>query len=376
MNRTLLHTPEGVKDCYGKEYAIRRLVEEKIHASLLSYGYEDILTPSFEFFDVFSREVGTIPSNELYKFFDKENRTLVLRPDFTPSIARCAAKYFMEEDVPRRFCYHGNVFTNTSALQGKLCEETQMGAELIEDPSVQADAEMIALVVDALRSAGLSEFQISIGQVDFFKGLCEEAGLSTETELALREYISGKNIFAAQELLEQAKTPSEYAEKLLQIGNSFEDHGNFTALRSNVKNERSLRALDRLEDLHRLLEMYGVSEFVSFDLGMLSKYNYYTGIIFKAFTYGVGRPVATGGRYDRLLSHFGKEAAAIGFVVQIDDLIEALSRQKNLPEYEDQRVIVFYDSHDAGQFRKALEEARELRKEGKMVVLTPASAQP
>ena len=104
-NRQLVHTPEGVRDIYGKEYAKKLAVEDFIHKQLNLYGYQDIQTPTFEFFDVFSKEIGTTPSKELYKFFDKEGNTLVLRPDFTPSMARCAAKYFMDEDIPIRFCY-------------------------------------------------------------------------------------------------------------------------------------------------------------------------------------------------------------------------------------------------------------------------------
>lgn len=164
MSRKLVHTPEGVRDIYGDEkerkIVVERLLAEKIHG----YGYRDIQTPTFEFFDVFSKEVGTTPSKELYKFFDKEGNTLVLRPDFTPSIARCAAKYFMDENVPIRLSYQGNTFSNTSNLQGKLKEVTQMGAELIGDASVYADAEMIAMTIEALYHAGLSDFQIKIGR--------------------------------------------------------------------------------------------------------------------------------------------------------------------------------------------------------------------
>ena len=156
MNRQLLHTPEGVRDIYGKEYAAKLGVEEVIRRQFNLYGYQDIQTPTFEFFDVFSREIGTTPSRELYKFFDKEGNTLALRPDFTPSMARCAAKYFMEEDIPIRFCYLGNTFTNTSSLQGKLKEVTQMGAELIGDDSVEADAELIAMLIAASAIGGAS----------------------------------------------------------------------------------------------------------------------------------------------------------------------------------------------------------------------------
>lgn len=90
--KQLLHTPEGVRDLYGKEYAAKLNLQDKLMKSIQLYGYENIQTPTFEFFDVFSEEIGTTSSRELYKFFDKEGNTLVLRPDFTPSMARCAAK--------------------------------------------------------------------------------------------------------------------------------------------------------------------------------------------------------------------------------------------------------------------------------------------
>ena len=371
MSKKLLHTPEGVRDIYGQEYEKKLCVESKIHSVIKSYGYEDIQTPTFEYFDVFSKEVGTTPSKELYKFFDKEGNTLVLRPDFTPSIARCAAKYFCEEQVPIRFSYMGNTFTNTSNLQGKLKEVTQMGAELINDTSVEADAEIISLVIESLKNAGLERFQVSIGEVEYFKGICEEAGLDEETEYDLRACISGKNYFAAQELLNERNVSEPYRSILLQVADMF---GNMTSLaeaKALVKNNRSLAAIERLEKLYEVLKLYGTEEYVSFDLGMLSKYNYYTGVIFKAYTYGVGDAVVKGGRYNNLLKQFGKDAPAIGFVVVIDDILEALSRQKVCPQLPAQKVKVTYKAGDSKHFQEKLLEVRALREKGIPAELIP-----
>lgn len=373
MSAKLLHTPEGVRDIYGQEYERKLCVEDKIHNVIKSYGYEDIQTPTFEFFDVFSKEIGTTPSKELYKFFDKEGNTLVLRPDFTPSIARCAAKYFMEEQVPIRFNYMGNTFTNTSNLQGKLKEVTQMGAELINDTSVEADAEIISLVIEALKNAGLDRFQISIGEVEYFKGICEEAGFDEETEMDLRTCISGKNYFAAQELLNERQVAEPYRSILLQVADMF---GNMTSLadaKALVNNKRSLNAIERLEKLYEVLKLYGVAEYVSFDLGMLSKYNYYTGVIFKAYTYGVGDAVVKGGRYNNLLKQFGKEAPAIGFVIVIDDIMEALSRQKVNLKLPSKKQKITYEADNANDFREKLEEVQKLRKSGIAVELVPVN---
>jgi len=153
MEKRLLHTPEGVRDIYGNELKKKQQVQMHLMDAFGSFGYKRIQTPVFEYFDVFSKEIGTTKSNELYKFFDKEGNTLVLRPDFTPSMARCAAKYYLEEDIPVRFSYCGNTFTNASELQGKLKEVTQTGVELIGDGTQSADAELIHLAVTALRKA-------------------------------------------------------------------------------------------------------------------------------------------------------------------------------------------------------------------------------
>ena len=368
MSKRLLHTPEGVRDIYGREYARKLQVEEKLHESIRLYGYEDIQTPTFEFFDVFSREIGTTPSKELYKFFDKEGNTLVLRPDFTPSIARCAAKYFGEEQKSLRFSYVGNTFTNTSNLQGKLKEVTQMGAELVGDPSVEADAEMISLVVKALLNTGIQRFQVSIGQVEYFKGLCEEAGLDEETELELRAFISGKNYFAAQELLQERDVKEPYQSKLLKVADMFGDMFSLEEARELVGNERSLGAIKRLEKLYEVLKLYGVADYVSFDLGMLSKYNYYTGVIFRAYTYGVGDAIVKGGRYDNLLRQFGKNAPAVGFAVVVDSILEALARQRVEVAIPKEAQVICYSPEN---YQECLEKAQELRAQGIPVTLVP-----
>ncbi len=298
MGKRLVHTPEGVRDIYGKEYANKQNIQKLFGEILHRYGYQAIQTPTFEFFDVFSREIGTTPSKELYKFFDKEGNTLVLRPDFTPSIARCAAKYFMDETIPLRFCYSGNNFINTSDLQGKLKETTQMGAELLGDASPEADAEMLAMLVEALRNAGLQEFQVSVGQIEYFKGLCANAALDEETELALREFISNRNEFGAQELLLEKNIPADSVKALLSVNSLFGTYDILDKALACADNQRSRNAIMHLKQVYELLKVYGVDQYISFDLAMVSKYNYYTGIIFSAYTYQAGSAIAKGGRYD------------------------------------------------------------------------------
>ena len=368
----LLHTPEGVRDCYGRENPARSRTIEKIAEQIHLYGYKDLQTPSFEYFDVFSNEIGTTSSRELYKFFDKEGNTLVLRPDFTPSVARCAAKYFMDEKRPLRFCYQGSAFSNTSDLQGKRKETFQMGAELMNDASAQADGEMIAMLIESLLSAGLEEFQISVGNVEYFKGICEYLGMDGEVETALRDEISGKNYFAAEDLLKSEGYKKEERDLFLRFRDFMETAEDLEKAWESAPNERAGRAVKRLIDVFDVVDAYGLSRYISFDLSLLSKYRYYTGIIFKGYTYGTGEPVASGGRYDQLLSCFGKTAPAIGCMISIDTLMEAMYRQHIVDDEEPEIQKIYYNDSN---YREALKTARMSRMAGFRTVLLPECAE-
>lgn len=342
----LLHTPEGVRDIYNSECAKKLALQNSLHQVLMLYGFKDIQTPSFEFFDIFNQERGTIASKEMYKFFDREGNTLVLRPDITPSIARCAAKYYKEEELPIRLCYAGNTFINNSSYQGKLKETTQMGAELINDASSDADAEMIALTIDCLIQSGLKEFQVEIGQADFFNGLMEEADFDKNEAGQLKVLIQSKNLFGVEELILSKEISEDLKTLLLKLPELFGNLDNLTFAKTKTKNIKALAAIERLERVYDILDTYGFKDYVTFDLGMLSNHDYYTGIIFKAYTYGTGEPIVTGGRYDNLVRQFGKEAPAIGLAIVVDQLVLALSRQKiDIPIKANNTIILYQESN-------------------------------
>lgn len=319
----LLHTPEGVRDIYGNEFVQKFELQQLLYRILAGRGYQGIETPTFEFFDVFSREVGTVSSRELYKFFDKEGNTLVLRPDMTPSIARAVSKYFHDE-TPIRLCYMGNTFINYDKYQGRLKETTQMGAELMGDGSVASDVELLSVLIEALQEAGLREFQVSVGQVEFFKALLREAGIGNAAEESLRRLISDKNRFGAEELLASYDISEKLRATFLEMATLTGGEEALQKARGLTDNAEALEALERLQEIYEGLKKKGYEKYVTFDLSMLSKYNYYTGIIFHAYSYGYGEPIAKGGRYDNLLSHFGRELPAVGFAIVVDQLQRAL----------------------------------------------------
>ena len=362
----IFHTPEGVRDIYNGECSQKHHLQTEIRKVFDSYGYEEIETPSFEYFEVFSREVGTIPSKDLYKFFDREGNTLVLRPDFTPSVSRACATYFNPEHQVITLSYTGNTFINNSSYQGRLKETTQMGVELIGDDSDEADAELLAMTVECLLKAGLKEFQVSVGQVYYFKSLLQDANLDIEEEENLRSLISQKNYFGVEDLVRSQNIPESLEKAFLELPHLFGSSEILQKARSLTDNICAIKAVERLEEIYEILKIYGYEKYVSFDFGMLSKFQYYTGIIFQAYTYGTGEPVVKGGRYNNLLKHFGKPAASIGFGITVDNLLMALSRQKlSLPEKKAPVILTYTEANR----REAILEAQKLRSEGTAVAL-------
>ena len=367
MKRQLLHTPEGVRDIYNDECEKKLILQDELLKVQKQYGYHPIQTPTFEFFDTFGREIGTTPSKDLYKFFDREGNTLVLRPDITPSIARCAAMYFGEENMPIRLCYMGNTFLNNNSYQGRLKESTQLGAELLGDSTVDADAEIIAMVIDCLKKAGLKEFQLSVGHAEFFRGLTDAAGLNEEQEEELHDLISNKNYFGVTEFAENLNLNDDLKALFGMLGNLYTGADELqTAKKYADAYPRILNAIERLEELHQVLKIYGIDKYVSVELGIVSNYQYYTGIIFAGYTFGSGEPIVKGGRYDELLTYFGKESASIGFAIVIDQLMAALSRQKIEIPVQYQNELIIYGQEMRSE---AVKKAMELRKCGSNVEL-------
>ena len=273
---------------------------------------------------------------------------------------------FDRERLPIRLCYQGNTFINHPGYQGRLHENTQAGAELMGVDTVMADAEMVVMAVDCLKEVGLKDFQIHIGSVDFFESLIEETGLCEEDEARLRELIKNRNFFGVEELLERAhvKTTAKVAFAMLP-----ELIGGEEILKEAKKaavNEKALEAAKRLEELYGLLTGYGVEKYITFDLSMSGSYGYYTGIIFRGYTYGTGDAIVKGGRYDKLLEKFGKPSPSIGFVIVVDELMNAFARQKIEIPYKYKNTFLLYDGNRQAE---AIKLAKEFRASGKQTEL-------
>lgn len=360
--KRLLHTPEGVRDIYNVECGKKLALESRLKKVFHLYGYHDIQTPMFEYFDVFRKEIGTTPSKDLYKFFDKDGNTLVLRPDITPSIARVAATLFQEEELPIRLCYTGNTFVNQSKYQGRLSENTQMGAEFIGDDSVEADAEMLALVIESMLTIGLKEFQLNVGNVEFFQSLIDDAQLDEDAKDRVLELINNRNYYGAEEYLDSIQVKRSSREAIVALNELVGGIEILEKAKNLAPNSKGVMAIRRLEQIYRILRQYGVEKFVTFDLSMTGTYGYYTGIVFRGYTYGIGDAVVRGGRYDHLIEKFGKKSPSIGFAIVIDELMNALTRQKARIVYTRKNYIVLYDD---GRQKEAIALAKDFRRKAK-----------
>lgn len=368
MTKWKLHTPEGVQDILQQECIIKRELEQKISGVFQSYGYYEMQPPTFEFYDVFAGESGLIEQETMFKFFDHQGRILVLRPDITTPIARIVATKHQDAVLPLRLCYIGNAFRYDEPYQGaKLREFTQAGLELIGTNTPEADAETIAVTINALLACGLRDFQIEIGQVAFFKGLMEQTGLTDDIIEKMRILIDKKDSLGIEELVQEYDIDQSLKDTILSLPSLFGGIEVIERAKQAVSNCTAMDALVNLQNVYDILLDYGLEKYISIDLGMVQSINYYTGIIFKGFTHGLGFPVCAGGRYDNLISEFGKNLPATGVAVGVNRLMSALDRQQVKFKCWGVDSLIHYDKNSR---KLAFQIADALRNQGLVIETT------
>ncbi len=321
----ITHTPTGVADVLWDECELKLRIENKAAEVFGSFGYRPVRTPTFEYFDVYNVTTPT-RAEHMFKFFDTNGRMLALRPDITTSVARMVATKARDEDFPVRVSYLGNAFRNEENFsQARQREFTQMGVELIGDKSPSADAEVIEVAIKALMASGIKNFQIDLGQVEFFKGLVEQAGLSSDESDVLRRHINDKDFIAVENDMSEMGVSGDMKHRFASLATMF---GGIEivddAIDDKNLNHRSKDALINLKEIYHILSQKGLDKYVSFDLGMVQNIDYYTGIIIRGFTYGVGFPVCSGGRYDGLLEKFGRDIPATGIAIGVERVLATL----------------------------------------------------
>ncbi len=288
-----------------------RDLERRLLDLFRRWGYREVRTPVLEFLTTVERGVGVEGPGTLFVLVDRTGELLALRPEMTVPIARLVATHGNER---ARFAYVAEVFRVQDTSRGEEREFVQAGVERIGDAGADADAEVVALAVWALREAGVGEFRVGLGHAGFLRGLLEAAGLDEEDRHAAQTLLYRRDFVTLQELLNGA--PTRIREAILELPSWRGPDALERAAQLGV----APQALREIEAVLDALRPYGVSAEVEVDLGLIRDFEYYTGIVFEAYARGVGRPVLGGGRYDGLLARFGADRPAVGFALYLDRL--------------------------------------------------------
>lgn len=340
MNERVTHTPKGLADILWDECDLKFKIEATARQVFSSYGYRMVQTPTFEFFDVYDTATPN-KAESMFKFFDVNGRMLALRPDFTTSIARLAATKPVGEELPLRLSYAGSTFRNDEAFsQARQREFSQVGIELIGKNSPEADAEVIKVTIDTLLGVGMKGFRIDIGQVAYFMELAKQANLDKEQTDHLRGLINDKDFVAIHKLLDTMELSDDIKQIFIDMPTRFGSAQVIDkAMEQKGIGNQAKEALENLKEIYAILKDKGLEKYISIDLGMVPHLDYYTGMIFKGFTYGVGFPICSGGRYDNLMEKFGRKLPATGAAIGVERIMAAFHDKKasgkgeETPEY-------------------------------------------
>ncbi len=328
-----LDLPAGFRDLLLDRAAALEQVERAVMAAFAAWGFRRVITPTVEYSDVLEAGVGPELPQRAFRSTDQPSgRVVLLRPDVTAQVARLVASRLRAAPLPARLCYNLPVVRNVEPTPGRPREIFQAGVELIGLDLPEADAEMVAIAAHALRAAGLARFTIDIGQVDFYRGLAEGVAAGPARD-RLEAAIAKKDRAAIEALLPELSLPAADAERLAGLIDCFGGEEVLERASRLVAGgpARACRALDTLQAVVAVVKGYGLGDVLSIDLAELRGLDYYTGVTFEAYTTGVGRELAGGGRYDDLIGRYGYPCPATGFMIDLEGLLTALERQGAAP---------------------------------------------
>ena len=365
-----MNIPEGLNDLLPEEVFKRRFLENKISQVFNKWGYQEIITPTFEFYEILAKGAGSIMKKEMIKFFDREGNIIALRPEMTTPIARVTSTKLKGEPKPLRFYYISNVFRYDDLKTGNRKEFNQAGVELIGVNSKEADAEVIALAVECLKNSGLKKFFIDISHINFFNGIMQSIKVKKERKQEIKEAILNKDFVLLEKMLSFSDIKDKEKEFILKMPTLRGKEKVLEEAEKMINNKLSLSALKEIKKVYNLLKNYGLEEYILIDLGIIRDFDYYTGIIFEGYTDYLGFPVCGGGRYDNLCLKFGENLPSTGFAIGLERLAIILEKENidSLKLERPDKYLVYYQN-DKTYFKKALVVAENLRKKGLIVEL-------
>jgi ATP phosphoribosyltransferase regulatory subunit len=319
-------TPPGTRDMLPDEMSELRSISEGLRASFEGAGYGEVWTPALEYEEVLERGDPSAAASG-FRMFDDHGRVLVLRFDMTIPIARLVASRYRDAQVPIRLCYFAHSYRAVGRGQVQSREFLQAGLELIGAPAPEGDAEVIALVVDALTKAGLDRHRVGVGDGSLYRTLLASCGVPEGERLGLLETLSRRDLVGFEMGLRRLGLGDPELELLttlptLRGGPEVLDRADGPVA----------GAIQNLRALHGLLADRGVTDRVIFDLGLVRELGYYTGAVFEVYDPAVGYALGGGGRYDSVLGRFGRDLPACGIALDLERVHAAGAAEERLDE--------------------------------------------
>ena len=354
--------PKGVRVLPPSEAARLRWVEKKLLSVFQRWGFREILTPTFEYLEVFAQGAGDGVQGKAFKFVDRQTGLLLaLRPDLTPQVARMVAATMRHHPLPLRLAYSASVFRHEEPQAGRQREFFQAGVELIGSDRPEADAETISMAAEGCQETGLRYFQIDVGQVEYLRGMLNALHPSPELRRKILSALRRKDAVELELTLRPLPVEAKLKDGILNLTTLYGREEVLEKARAWAVTEQSQLAIENLIQVYQVLKIYGLAEHIIIDLGETYAFDYHTGVVFQVFTESLGYPIGGGGRYDNLIGQFGYPCPATGFAFELEMVLAALEAEGILPADEGPDFLIIDFNPDK---RQALHIAQTLRNAG------------
>ncbi|PAB59707.1 ATP phosphoribosyltransferase regulatory subunit [Anaeromicrobium sediminis] len=336
-------TTDGVRDVLFSEAKEKKRIESTIRNVFKNRSYDEIISPTLEFYNLFNQGAWPINEEVMYKLLDRKGNILVLRPDMTLPIARIISSRMKSIITPTKVFYTCNVYRINESLKGKLNEFTQGGIEIIGSSSIKADVEVIVTSINALKELGFSEFKIEIGHSGFYRAITRKLNLNKEKEKELKELVENKNSLGIKNFLKDIhmNLGDKHVNLLTKLPNLFGNMDIIDEVESLIEDKDGKDALEEIKNIYGLVDSLGLSKYLSIDLGMIQDISYYTGLVLKGYVNNSGEIVLSGGRYDKLFETFGEKIPATGMAINIDSLVKLVDVENKVKK---KKILIWYES--------------------------------
>jgi len=359
--------PWGVADYLPGQASALATIEAKVLQVACLWGFQRIIPASLEFDELLTTTMSEGEKSRAFRFDDwQSGRLLAIPSDITPQIARIVATRLKGWPLPHRLCYAGRVLRHTELQSGRSREILQAGVELIGLDSPEADAEMVSMAIEVIQGLGIKDWKVDLGQVEFSRGVLAASGLPDDVVAALKAAVGYKDVSLVSDILKKHPVPASTAREIMALPRLFGGRDVLDTAEQLVENSRSRAALENLRNVLQLLEMNGIEENLTIDLGESRGLDYHTGLTFQCFVPGSGDALFSGGRYDLLTSDYGMQAHATGFACNLVNLLKTVERQTKRPSDPQPREFLIFNSLE--ERGEALALARSLRKLGYVAV--------